>query len=58
MLSIDVQTLMGNETNLNGVKLKTFIWNKEFKHFYIRNYSVSLREGNPFRYALYYNFHL
>jgi len=56
LLSLDVQTLMGNETDLDGVKLKTFIWNKEFKHFYIKNYAVSLREGNPFRYALYYDF--
>jgi hypothetical protein len=56
LISIDVQTLLGNNMDIKDVKLKTFVWNKEFKHFYINNYTVSLREGNPFRYALYYDF--
>ncbi|HEY9113632.1 MAG TPA: hypothetical protein VIN10_02975, partial [Bacteroidales bacterium] len=56
LISIDVQNYINNKMGLKDVKLKTFIWNKEFKHFYIKNYAVSLREGNPFRYALYYDF--
>jgi hypothetical protein len=56
-ISADVLTLIGSKKNLNDVKLKSFIWNNEFNHFYIKNYTVSLREGNPFRFALYYDFH-
>ena len=57
MMSMDLLTLLGNEMDLKGISLKTFFWNKEFRHFYIKNFKVSLRGGNPYRYALYYDFH-
>ena len=56
-LSFDLQTMLGDNKNTENILLKTFIWNKEFNHFFIKKYTVSMRESNPYRYALYYDFH-
>jgi hypothetical protein len=56
-LSFDLLTFFENNDDLKNGILKTYIWNREFRHFYIKSYSISVREGNPFRFALYDGFH-
>jgi hypothetical protein len=51
--SIKLSDIYLNHTNL---ELKIYIWNKNKRDFFIDNFNIVLREGNPFVYGLIDNF--
>jgi hypothetical protein len=38
--------------NHNKIKLKVYIWNKGRESFFIDNFKIELRDGNPVIYGL------
>ena len=51
--SIKLSDIYLDHTNL---ELKIYIWNKNKRDFFIDNFKIVLRDGNPFIYGLIHNF--
>ncbi len=55
-LTENLQDALKNKPNVNGVDFKFFIWNPYKDDFLISNIEMGMRKGNPYRYALFFNF--
>ncbi len=54
--TVNLQDALKNKMNIKGVDFKAFIWNPGHGDFLISDIKIEMREGNPYRYALFYNF--
>lgn len=55
-LTVNLQDAMKNKMNIKDVNLKAFIWNPGHDDCLVSNIKIEMREGNPYRYALFFNF--
>ncbi len=54
-LTINISDALKDE-EIAGCTFETFIWNPKENNFQLRTYKISARPGNPYRYALFYDF--
>jgi len=55
-LTLNIQDALKNRMNLEDCKLRVFIWNPGHSDFLVRDFQIEMRPGNPYRYALFFNF--
>lgn len=53
-LTIDLLVSLGRKGNVSPCSFDTYIWNPNNNNFLIRSYEITSRQGNPYRYSLYY----
>ncbi len=54
--TLNLQDMMRNKMNINNTVFDFFIWNPHKNDFFISNIKINMRQGNPYRYSLFYNF--
>ena len=55
-LTVNLQDALKNKMKVKNVDFKFFVWNPYGEEFLISRLSIEMRKGNPYRYALFYNF--
>lgn len=54
-LTIDLLTAIGQKVAIDDCIFETFVWNPNDIEFYINQFDIASRPGNPYRYSLFYN---
>ena len=55
-LTVNLQDALKNKMSVKDVEFKFFIWNPNREDFLISEISIEMRKGNPYRYALFFDF--
>ena len=50
--SLDVQKALNNEMQVEGCEVYVYLWNPKHNSFWVYDFNISSRPGNPFRYSL------
>lgn len=54
-LGVDLLTAIGQKEDVDNCTFETFVWNPNDIEFYVNQFDITSRPGNPYRYSLFYD---